>query len=245
MLFCEYRKAGLAFSDMTDRQRREAMACYYGTITEIDQTYGRLIQLVEQAGALDNTIVILTSDHGELLGAHGLYCKNFSGFEEVYNIPMVVAGPGIARGQVSDARVGLHDLAPTILELVGANPIGSPDSRSFAPLLANPDTRDDEFSTGYAEYHGGRYRLTQRIYWDGPWKLLFNGFDFDELYNVQDDPYEMNSLVADPAYQDRLRGMMQAVWRKVRETGDHPLWNSHYAGLRAAPFGPLIAEEPT
>ena len=101
-----YRKAGLAWADFTERQKKEAAACYYASITEIDAQFGRLIDLVEQAGQLDNTIVVLASDHGELLGSHGLYCTNYSGFEEVYHIPLVVAGPDIAKDEVSQASVG-------------------------------------------------------------------------------------------------------------------------------------------
>jgi arylsulfatase A-like enzyme len=235
-----YRKASAAFAQMTEQEHREAAACYYASITEIDQTFGRLIELVGQAGALDNTIVIFTSDHGEFLGAHGLYCKNVSGFEEAYNIPMVMAGPGIASGVVSDARVGLHDLCPTILDLVGAEPLSEPDSRSFAPLLSDPALAVS-YRKGYAEYHGGRYRLTQRLYWEGDWKLIFNGFDYDELYNLSHDPFEMHNLATDPAHQSRLQDMLAAIWRRVRDTGDHALWNSHYFGLRIAPFGPGIA----
>ena len=154
---------------------------------------------------------MLTSDHGELLGAHGLYCKNVSGFEEVYQIPLVIAGPRAGRGVVSQARVGLHDLAPTLLELAGMAPIGAPDARSFRTVLADED-RAGEYTRGFAEYHGGRYRLTQRVVWDGAWKLVWNGFDFDELYDLEHDPYEMNNLIDDPGRQERVEALMRYAW---------------------------------
>jgi len=238
-----YRKAARVWHGMTDRQRREATACYYASITEIDEQFGRLLEKVEQAGQRDNTIVVLTADHGELLGAHGLYCKNFSAFEEVYNIPLIVAGPGIASGAVTSARVGLHDLCPTLLDLTGCEGIEAADSRSFAPVLKDPLGQESNFTTGYAEYHGGRYMLTQRIAWKGPWKFVLNGFDFDELYNLDEDPYEMNNLAGDPAYQDVVREMMALIWSRIRDTYDHSLLNSHYPILRIAPVGPLILEE--
>jgi arylsulfatase A-like enzyme len=234
-----YRKAGLTWADMNDRQKREAAACYYASITEIDHQYGRLIKLVEDAGQLDNTIIVLASDHGELLGSHGLYCKNYSGFEEVYNIPMVIAGPGIAHGEVSDARVGLHDVCPTLLDLSGAAAIDLPDSISFASVLSEPSATKN-FCRGFAEYHGGRYRVTQRVVYDGQWKLVMNGFDFDELYNLDSDPYEMRNLASDPAHKDRLRDLTKYMWQVIRDTGDHALLNSHYPILRVAPFGPEI-----
>lgn len=237
-----YRKAGLAWADMTERQKKEAAACYYASVTEIDAQFGRLIDLVAGAGKLDHTIVVLTSDHGELLGSHGLYCKNFSGFEEVYNIPLTMCGPGIAQGVVSNARAGLHDLCPTLLEMADAEGIDVPDSRSFVPVLRDPAGASAAYQKGFAEYHGGRYRVTQRVVYDGAWKLVLNGFDFDELYNLDDDPHEMKNLAADPAHRDRLRALTQDMWRVVRDTGDRALFNSHYPVLRVAPFGPDILE---
>jgi arylsulfatase A-like enzyme len=136
--------------------------------------------------------------------------------------------------------VGLHDVAPTLLDLLGMEPIGSPDSRSFAPALANPEAHDHQYTRGFAEYFGGRYMLTQRVTWDGPWKYVHNGFDFDELYNLDDDPHEMNNLAAEPAYQDRLVQMAGRMWQRIRETGDHSLLETTYPILRMAPVGPQV-----
>lgn len=238
-----YAKAAQTFIDMTDLQRREAMACYYASISEIDELWGRLIDLVEEAGQLDDTIIIVTSDHGELLGAHGLYCKNLHPGEEVYNIPLVISGPGIAFGQTTTARVGLHDLCPTLLELASAKPIDNLDAKSFAKLLPSPELHESEFHTGYAEYHGGRYLLTQRIFWEDNWKFVFNGFDWDELYDLANDPYEMNNLAQDPAFSRRLRYMMSQVWKKIADTNDRSLINAVYPGLRPTVCGPKFSED--
>ncbi|MBN1579175.1 MAG: sulfatase-like hydrolase/transferase, partial [Anaerolineae bacterium] len=85
-----YRKASRIWANLTDRDRRRAAACYFASITEIDAQFGRILDRVEQAGQLDDTIVVFTTDHGELLGSHGLYCKNFMAAEEIYNIPLIV-----------------------------------------------------------------------------------------------------------------------------------------------------------
>lgn len=77
--------------------------------------------------------------------------------------------------------MGLHDVGPTILDLVGAPPLPDTDGASFKDLVADPAAPDERFRRGYAEYHGGRYLLTQRILWDGSWQLVFNGFAEDEL----------------------------------------------------------------
>ncbi len=238
-----YRKAARVWQHMTDREHREAAACYWALNTEIDQQFGRVLKTIEDAGELDNTLIVMTTDHGELLGAHGMYCKNFSGSEEIYNIPLIVAGPNVAEGVVSHARVGSHELGPTILDHVDAPPIDAPDSQSFAALLPDPAAGEDQFQQGYAEYFGGRMILTQRIVYDGPWKFVFNGFDFDELYNLEDDPYEMTNLAEAPEHQEVLQHMCALMWKYVDRTDDRSLKNSHYPILRVAPFGPNI-EDP-
>ena len=238
-----YRKAAQIFAHLTDRQKREALACYYASITEIDEQFGRLIDQIGAAGELDNTIVIVTTDHGECAGAHGLYMKNVGAFEEIYNIPLIVAGPGVARGTTSAGRVGLHDLAPTLCELASAEPIDNADCRSFARMLQKPAAHQHHYSQGFAEYHGTRQMLTQRIVWDGPWKYVHNGFDFDELYNLDDDPGELKNLAADPAYVDQVRRMMTLAWSYMKKTGDHTMVNTHYPVLRLAPVGPDAVDQ--
>ena len=238
-----YRKVAALFGDLTDRQKKEAMACYFATITEIDQQFGRLLDQLEASGQQDRTIVVLTADHGDFIGAHGLYMKNVGAFEEAYQVPMVIAGPDVEGGVVSQARLGLQDLCPTLLELAGLAPVGAPDSRSYAPVLRDHAGCEDKFLTGYAEFEGTRIQFTQRLIWNGPWKYVWNGFDYDELYNLDEDPYEMNNLAADPRYTQQVRDLMKQAWEVVRDTNDHSLYNSHYPCLRVAPFGPNILEE--
>ena len=233
-----YRVTAKIWQGMTEQQKKEAAACYYASITEIDQQYGRLIDTLEASGQLENTIVIFTSDHGELLGSHGLYCKNISAFEEVYHIPLIVSGPDVAKGAVTSARVGLHDLCPTLLELTGSKQIEVGDSRSFAAVLADPENYESHFQQGFAEYYGGRIHLTQRVVWDGDWKFVFNGFGMDELYNLEADPFELNNRAEDPTCDNQLRLMLAQMWHRIEATGDHSLLNSHYPPLRLARYGP-------
>lgn len=240
-----YKKASKAWKNMTDDERRIAIACYYASITEIDEQYGKLIDLLENEGELDNTLIIFTADHGELLGSHGMYCKNFSAFEEIYNIPLFISGPGIEENVRTTARVGLHDIGPTLMEWLGFETelFDAPDSRSFASVLNDKRTHENDFVTGFSEYHGGRMLLTQRVTWYKDWKFVFNGFDFDELYHLKEDPEELNNLIDDPESQSIVRDMSQRMWKKVIETGDHSLYKSHYPILRVAPYGPFVVSE--
>lgn len=233
-----YRKVRRTWEHLTDRQRREALACYYASITEIDEQFGRILKKLQDAGQTDHTLIVFTSDHGDLLGAHGMYAKNVSAGEEVYNIPLIMAGPGIAKGVVSDARVGLHDLCQTLLELAGCETIAAPDSSSFAPLLADPRLAG-EYRSGFAEYSGTRMLFSQRVVWNGPWKYVCNGFDIDELYNLDDDPYELNNLIDEPAHDPELRRLSAQMWRVIKETGDKSLMNLGPT-MRVTTYGPGI-----
>ncbi len=237
-----YRRVQRVYQDMTERAWRELRTVYYALITELDEQFGRLVQQIASAGQLDNTVVVVVSDHGRYMGGHGFDAHNFGAFEEIYNIPLIMAGPGIASGKETSALVGFHDLGPTLLELAGAEPIQVPDSRSFAPVLGDPAGQERQFNQGYAESHGTRYLLTQRILWQGPWKFVFNGFDEDELYNLDEDPHELANLASRPEYQDRVLGMMTEIWRVMRRTGDRALLETHYSPMRFAAVGPLAAD---
>ncbi len=237
-----YKLAQRVWKHLTPQERRQAAACYYASVTDIDAEFGRILQLLEEQGQLDSTVIVLTSDHGELLGSHGLYCKNFHAGEEVYNIPLIMAGPGIKTGEVSSARVGSHDLCPTLLEFLDCDTIDVPDSASFAHLLQNPHGTET-FQQGFAEFFGGRMNLTQRVVWDGSWKLVFNGFDYSELYDLDSDPSEMHNRIHDPSCDETVKQMFKLMWKNVRDTGDHSLFGAEYPILRIAPYGPRILDE--
>ena len=238
-----YRKCADLFKHLSDHQKREAIACYYASVTEIDKCYGRLIDQVKASSHAENTIIILSSDHGEFLGAHGLYMKNVGAFEEAYNIPMLIAGPGLTEGVQVDARVGLHDLTQTLLEVSGCQTFDVPDSHSFLDLLKNPEGEKRNFQTGYAEFDGNRYKKTQRVLWHEKWKFVLNGFDYDELYNLEDDPGELHNLASDPQNRSVIKDLMKRLWKYVKDSNDHAILNSQYPCLRLAPFGPGILEE--
>jgi len=237
-----YRRVQQVFDNVTDQEWKEAIACYYARITELDKIFGAIYDQLEEAEALDNTIIIMVADHGRYVGSHGFDAHNFGAFEEIYNIPLIMAGPGIAQGSTSQALVGIHDLYPTILELAGATPVEGLDAKSFAKELAAPGTNGDTFSEGYAEYFGSRFSLIQRVLWHGPWKMIFNGFDFDELYNLEEDPAEMNNLAHDEQYQDLVQDLVARIWRIIRDSGDRAILETHYYPMRFAAVGPNAAK---
>ncbi len=81
----------------------------------------------------------------------------------------------------------------------------------------------------------------QRVLWQGDWKFVFNGFDFDELYNLKDDPAETRNRIEEPEQRSRIELMMAEIWRRVRDTGDRAILESHYFSMRFASVGPDAA----
>lgn len=228
---------------LSEEHWRNARACYFARIAEIDQLVGRVMDRLEAAGQLGNTVVVFLADHGRYVGAHGFDAHNFGPFEEIYRVPLIMAGPGISEGSECGAQVSIADVGTTICSIGQTQPIETPDSRSFAALLSLPNNVPDAFRTGYAEYHGTRFPLMQRILWQNEWKFVFNGFDFDELYNLEEDPFEMTNLATRPEQQTRVESMMSEIWRRVRDTKDRAILESHYFSMRLACVGPDVVDE--
>lgn len=225
-----------------DLAPREVIACYYANCNFVDEQVGRILQALEETGQLDDTVILYTADHGDLLGDHGLFFKGAPAYEAVYNVPLIVAGPGVTDpGRTSEALVSLVDLAPTIASLTGTRSIEDADGRSLVPLLEHraADLEESPWADGYAEFHGQRFFFTQRIVWQGRHKYVFNGFDVDELYDLSADPHEVTNLAADPAHRPLLEAMAARMWRRARALGDVHLLGAHYAMFRLAPVGPL------
>ena len=105
---------------MRESDHRWVTAAYWAMIDVIDKQVGRLLDFLDEKGQRENTIVIFTSDHGEMLGDHGIYLKGPYFYEPAIRVPLIISGPGMLNnGEISNALVELVDLAPTLLEASG------------------------------------------------------------------------------------------------------------------------------
>lgn len=230
-----YRRVAAAWEQLSEEQVRQATACYYAACSGIDDQFGRLLAALEESGQADDTVVVFTSDHGDYLGAHGLFLKGVAAFEEAYRMPLVLRGPGVAPGTVIDEPVSLLDLGRTLVRLLLGEDFGGhgrdlSDRVGGGPPLEEPQA--------FAEFHGQRLGYTQRIVWRERYKYVFNGFDHDELYDLEEDPHELVNLAVRPEAAGVLREMATAMWRVVKDTGDDTLANAEYGMFRFAPVGP-------
>ena len=235
-----YRRGREVFSGIEEREWRELRTCYMAAVTELDAQLGRLIECLERNDALENTIVIVTGDHGRYVGAHGIDAHNFGVFEEIMNVPFICAGPGISSTTSSNAHVSLVDLHATILDFSNVAETERPvvDGASFAPLLRDPAASEENYQQALAENFGTRFIVSQRVLWKRNYKLVFNGFDYDELYDLESDPYELNNLAMDPSYAKVHTDLMEELWRELRRTNDRTLLETHYPPMRIGVVGP-------
>ncbi len=221
----------------------QAICCFYATCSMIDAQVGRVLEVLERTGQADNTVVVFLADHGDMLGAHRMFAKSITPYEEVYNVPLVIKAPYLpdasaaAAGADCERLVSLGDVCPTVLELAGLEPFETCHFRSLAPLLREPagaGWRDE----AYAEFHGSRYFFTQRILWRDRLKYILNAFDFDEMYDLEADPAELNNVAENPSYAAAKQEMLKGIWTKIHETGDRTLANAHYCVMRIFDLGP-------
>lgn len=234
-----YRRLQKIWRSLEWPQFAQATACYYAFCSVVDDQIGRILNALQDLGQAENTIIIFTVDHGDYAGAHRLMLKGVPAFEEAYRIPLILNGPGIPAGRQVEKVVSLIDLAPTIVGLTTGGQFPC-HGRSLLPLL-RPQQRSEEAewqSEAFAEFHGQRFFYTQRTLWRDNYKYVFNGFDEDELYDLDADPHEMRNLFHDPGHRPVLEAMAGRMWEIARQTDDFNLHQAQYGMFRFAPVGP-------
>ncbi|MGI8702514.1 MAG: choline-sulfatase [Nocardioidaceae bacterium] len=190
---------------------RAARRAYHGAISYVDNHIGRLIDVLRETGRLDNTVVILTSDHGDMLGERGLWYK-MSFFEGSARVPLVVSAPSLfAAGRVS-SPVTTMDLLPTLVGLAHdgdlSGVVGRLDGESLLPMLAGePSGRDTVVAEYLAEGAIAPIVMVRR----GSFKLIHSPADPDQLFDLSADPLERNNLVQHPAHSELLADLLAEV----------------------------------
>ena len=184
---------------------------YYGLCSFLDDNVAQVLNALEKSGQADNTQIIYTSDHGDMIGNHGIWGKCFM-YEDSVGIPMTITGPGIEPG-VSQTPVTLVDLASTITQTVGAevNEVESAwQGRPLQSFIESPEP----WRAVISEYHDGGSPCGFFMLRKGPLKLVY----FAEgnpplLFDLQQDPHELSNLADDPAHAQSLQQLVQELYQ--------------------------------
>ena len=186
---------------------RRKLASYYGMCEIVDMHFGRIIDALDRLGLRDNTVIIFTSDHGEMVGDHGLIQKGCRFYDSAVRVPLIFSCPArFYSGKQVSAITELTDIAPTIAQLAG---IDFPDvhGQSLLPALADCGEEFTEREFVRCEYYNscrgpvGIKPTYATMYRDKRYKLVtYHGIDYGELYDMELDPREDHNLWEDPAY---------------------------------------------
>ena len=192
-------------------QVRAARRAYCGAISYVDDQLGRLRRALESTGLAEGTIIVLLSDHGEMLGERGLWYK-MTFFEGSARIPLVVHAPGLLAPRRVAAAVSSADLLPTFLELTGTPPLPTPiEGRSLVPHLEGRPGHDEVLGEYLAEVALAPIVMIRR----GRYKFVHSPADPDQLFDLAADPDELADLAGQPAAAERVaafRAEVAARW---------------------------------
>jgi arylsulfatase A-like enzyme len=177
---------------------RVVKACYYAMIEMVDDRIGAVLRVLEETGQADNTIVIFTSDHGEMMGDHGMLYKGCRFFEGLVHVPLIIRWPGVTRpGVQSRALTELVDITPTLLEIAGVDAPSNIQGESLVPLLRG--SRDSHKPHVVCEFNGALagmpYQSHGTMVFDGRYKTcMYHDAGKAEIFDLENDPGEFDSL---------------------------------------------------
>lgn len=205
---------------------RELLRIYYASVKLLDAQVGRVLDALEATGRARDTIVVFTSDHGDMAGGHGMFWKSTSAFyEEVVRVPLIISYPAAVKPGTSDAQANLTDLAPTLLELT-SHRLPPMQGKSMAALLTGASTRFREFSfSERVEPNAARSRQLKPgvrssfMVRSQEWKYCFYPDGGEYLYHLRRDPGECENLAGESQSAGRKQEMLGAVRRWFEETG--------------------------
>lgn len=197
-----FKNADLKGEDLAIWKFNRYLADYLKCIASVDDNVGRILDYLEQTGLNENTIVVYTSDQGFYLGEHGWFDKRFM-YEESLRMPLIVKLPGNSKPREIIQLVQNIDFAPTFLDLAGIQIPEEIQGASLLPLMEGGNSEDwrESIYYHYYEYPGGGHSVKRHygIRTTG-YKLIhfYDDIDTWELYDLEQDPGEMNNLIADP-----------------------------------------------
>ena len=193
-------------------------------IEEVDHHLGRVLSALEESGQAENTIVVYMSDHGEMLGDHGIYWKGPYFYDCAMRVPLIVRWPGRYKaGQKLDALVEMVDVAPTLLEGAGIGVPAGMQGRSLAPLLEGKTAahRDSVYMENYDPGGNGRGPVMATAIRTRRHKLaVYHSLNTGELYDLERDPGEHQNLWSSPNHRDVRDEMTMKLMARMSDTAD-------------------------
>lgn len=208
------------YDDYFDEQKiREAKCAYYGLTSFMDDCLGHVISVLEKTGQADDTVIIYTSDHGDMMGDLGFWTKQVM-YESSAGVPMIVTGPGFPVGKRIKRGASLLDISATALELFNIEKNEASRQLPGVSLQEIATEQDDTNRTIFSEYHdGGSTTATFMVRWDN-WKYIYY-VDFPpQLFNLNDDPNEFSNLAQNESDCPHISLALTEGYKRLQEICD-------------------------
>jgi choline-sulfatase len=194
-----------------------ARHAYYGMVSYVDHKVGLLLDALKKIGQADNTVIVFTADHGEMLGERGMWFK-FNPYEQSVKVPLIIQAPGAKLGQRSGANCSLVDLLPTLVDLAtdGKPPALADhcDGHSLGALLHGSDR--DWADEALIEFTGEGVHAPALILRQGNYKYVYCEGDPGMLFDLQQDPAELRNLCQDPALAATAQRFVEQIERRFK-----------------------------
>jgi len=203
---------------------RRHIAEYCAMISHADAEIGRVIEALKDTGQYEDTVIVFAGDNGLALGRHGLMGKQ-NVYDHSVHVPLIMAGPGVPKGETRDALCYLIDIFPTLCALADVPVPATVEGRSLAPVMHDPaHAIRDTLPLAYLGLH--------RSVRDDRWKLIeyvVDGTRTTQLFDLENDPFEMNNLAGDAACAQHLRRLSKELIRWHGELDDpyDEFWNKY------------------
>jgi arylsulfatase A-like enzyme len=206
-------------SSFDNEQWKKLIAVYWGYVAMIDFEIGRILDVARELGLMDDTAMFFTADHGEFTGSHRLNDKGPAMYDDIYRIPFIARIPGLPQGTHCDEYVNLIDIPATVLEIAGLDAGKVEDGRSLVPLIEGRKVEDWRQNI-VCEFHGLHFPIQQRMIRTDDYKLVISHESIDELYDLKQDPWELNNVYTTPRYDTVRRELAAQLYTQLRDRGD-------------------------
>jgi len=224
----------------TEDDFRKLTAKYWGLASQVDLSVGAILNKLKELGLDTNTIVIFTSDHGDMMGAHRLVAKSVM-YQEAVRIPLMIKIPSLKTSpRIIENQVSQIDIIPTILDLMKKDKNSKLQGKSLLPLISGENTEEDyvfiEWNNNLDKEEGTSKKSklaskeeitraqksnTRTVISPDGWKLCLSDLDNSQLFDLNNDPYEKTNLFTQPEYRDKIIFLSNKILEWQKSTGDN------------------------